>query len=159
MRRALGCARIEARLTWLTQLSWRSMSSRQFKWMKGSELTADAHLRAIEMRVKVREPTVAARADEGFKNCRPKSVGKTAVVRCAVDWVGRHWGYCSRRVAAPYRRHGARPYASSLLADSSLAAREHATRAMEPSLLLERACSGRKRNFHFFYFLGRVRPH
>ena len=82
MRRALGCARIEARLTWLTQLSWRSMSSRQFKWMKGSELTADAHLRAIEMRVKVREPTVAARADESARPAAPRRTGGRLHERC-----------------------------------------------------------------------------
>ena len=111
MRRALGRGRIEARLTWLTLLSWRSMSSRQFKWMKGSELTADDHLRAMEMRVKEREPTVAAGADEGLKNCRPKSVGQTAAVRCDVDRVGRHRGYCSRRVAAPYLQT---PWSSSI---------------------------------------------
>ena len=122
MRHALRCARIEAQLTWFFQLSWRSMSSRQCKQMKGNDLTEDDHLQAMRIRVKVLEPTVAALADAATEHCWPKSASKTAVVRCAVDWVERHGRYCTRSVAAPYSRHRARLCACSLPADASLGA-------------------------------------
>jgi hypothetical protein len=55
--------------------------------VEGKRLKAEGNLPRMEMRVKVREPTVAALADGSFENCRPNLMGKSSKSRHAVSWV------------------------------------------------------------------------
>ena len=159
MRHALRCARIEAQLTWFFQLSWRSMSSRQCKQMKGSDLTEDDHLQAMRIRVKVLEPTVAALADAATEHCWPKSASKTAVVRCA-QWTG--WSGTGDTAQEAWRHHTVAMelvYVRAPCRRTRLWAHTVARNSRHGALLsLLESCSRRKRIFHFYCFLGRDRP-